>query len=235
MKNGKYYATIIIPEDFTTKTLSLVTKTLQKPEIIYIVNEKSNAIAPKITDKGVSTIKEEIDSNVVKTVNGILFKIFNEIGIGIEDIKPRLLQLIDIIIEIDNKMPEIKKCNIGLLISIVFTMIIYTLVSIFGNVGKVIAVILLVLQVAASGGTFPIEVTSKFFQTINPLLPFTYAIGAMRESVAGVAVELLIKDIIILLLYFVGAIIIGLTLKGPINKSTKKLIDKLKESELIGH
>lgn len=108
VKNGEYYATIIIPEDFTTKTLSLVTKTLQKPEIIYIVNEKSNAIAPKITDKGVSTIKEEIDSNVVKTVNGILFKIFNEIGIGIEDIKPRLLQLIDIIIEIDNKMPEIE-------------------------------------------------------------------------------------------------------------------------------
>lgn len=56
--------------------------------------------------------------------------------------------------------------GVGVLTSVVFTMIIYTLVSIFGNVGKAIAVILLVLQVAASGGTFPIEVTSKFFQSI---------------------------------------------------------------------
>lgn len=615
VKNGEYYATIIIPNDFTAKTLTLVTKTLQKPELIYIVNEKSNAIAPKITDKGVSTIKEEIDSNVVKTVNGILFKILNETGISIENVKPRLLQLIDTVIEMDNKMPQIenvinevyngakkteevsknvnnniplledtlnssedilvntqsylekakdglkeispnikndliwinegitsietllndlkpidkesilttleniylkitgtkdrvnsiikvleplskfneqlknilltlddlnsrldemtnlidavktsvengninesgkleelkslvssinknikeivdnydsvyvpqienalneiskvvdnsivlisnakeempvikeilKKINlgaelgskelgalkeelpalkekladissklrgvkeeeqidkiiefikndyegeseflaspvkikeeklfsipnygsamspfytilaqwvgvlilvslltvdseslkdgvelktyekyfgkyltfvsiavcqalvvtigdlvllktyavkplilvaIGVLASVVFTMIIYTLVSIFGNVGKAIAVILLVLQVAASGGTFPIEVTSKFFQSINPVLPFTYAIGAMREAVAGVVPELLIKDISILLAYFLGAIIVGLTLKGPINKCSKIFIDKLKESGLIGH
>ena len=54
VKNGEYYATIIFPSDFTTKTLSLVNKTLQKPELIYMVNEKSNAIAPKITEKGVS-------------------------------------------------------------------------------------------------------------------------------------------------------------------------------------
>lgn len=67
------------------------------------------------------------------------------------------------------------------------------------------------------------------------MLPFTYAIGAMREAVAGVVPELLIKDISMLLIYFVGAVIIGLTLKGPINKSTKKLIDKLKESGLVGH
>jgi len=615
VKNGKFYATIIIPSDFTTKTLSLVNKTLQKPEIIYMVNEKSNAIAPKITDKGVSSIKEQIDSNIVETVNGIIFKTFNEAGITIENIKPRLVQLINTIVGIDDKMPDIEniinevyngakkaeeisaninsnvplleetlnsteeiltnakdhlekakegltdisptvkndlilineglnsiqtllndlkpidkdtvissldnisskivdakdKVNgiikvleplskfneqlknmietlndlnskldgvsnligevkvavesgnisgsgkleelkelvgrinkytknivdnydsvyvphiddainkitnvvdnsmtliknvnnempsikellksinvgaelgskelgalkedmpelkkkisdislklkglteeeqidkiidlikndykgeseflaspvkikeeklfsipnygsamspfytilaqwvgvlilvslltveaaplkegeelksyekyfgkyltfvsiaicqallvtlgdlfllktyaispillvaVGLLSSIVFTMIIYTLVSILGNVGKAIAVILLVLQVAASGGTFPIEVTSKFFQSINPLLPFTYAIGAMREAVAGVVPELLIKNISILLIYFAGAIIIGLTLKGPINRISKKFIEKLKDSGLIGH
>ncbi|MGL5352011.1 MAG: YhgE/Pip family protein [Clostridium sp.] len=615
VKNGEYYATIIIPNDFTSKTLSLVTKTLQKPEIIYMVNEKSNAIAPKITDKGVSTIKSQIDSNIVEEVNGIIFKVFNEAGIKLEDVKPRMVQLIDAIIEIDNKMPDIEnvineayngstkaeeisqnvnsniplleetlssseeilnntqtyleeakvglddisptikndlnvinesltsvqtmlnnlkpidkdiaistldnialkvtdsintisgmkkvleplgkfneqirnlivklddinlklegvegfvldlksevengnisgsgkleelkgivnkasgalgtivsnydsvyvpninstineiskvidnsiiliknasnevpgikellsKLNlgaeiaskeilslqedmpalkekvsdlalklkninkedqidklikiirndakgeseflaspvdvkeeklfpipnygsamspfytilaqwvgalilvslltvdtedldegielksyekylgkyltfasiailqslvvtigdlvllktyavepmlligIGLLASIVFSSIVYTLVSIFGNVGKGMAVILLVLQVAASGGTFPVEVTSKFFQDIYPFLPFTYAIGAMREAVAGVYPELLIKNISILLIYLVGAFILGLTLKGPINKRTKKLTAKLKESGLFGH
>ncbi|MGL5084830.1 MAG: YhgE/Pip family protein, partial [Clostridium sp.] len=108
VKNGEYYANIIIPNDFTTKTLSLVNKTLQKPEIIYMVNEKSNAIAPKITDKGVSTIKSQIDNNIVEEVNGIIFKVFNDAGIKLEDVKPRMIQLIDAIVEIDNKMPEIE-------------------------------------------------------------------------------------------------------------------------------
>ena len=70
--------------------------------------------------------------------------------------------------------------------SIVFTAIVYSLVSIFGNVGKAIGVILLVIQVAASGGTFPIQVTPPFFQYVNPFLPFTYAISALRETVGGI-------------------------------------------------
>lgn len=73
----------------------------------------------------------------------------------------------------------------SIFISIIFSMIIYTLVSVFGNVGKALGVILLVLQISASGGTFPIEVTPGFFQRINPLLPFTYAVSGMREAVGG--------------------------------------------------
>lgn len=73
----------------------------------------------------------------------------------------------------------------SIFISIIFSMIIYTLVSVFGNVGKALGVILLVLQISASGGTFPIEVTPGFFQRINPLLPFTYSVSGMREAVVG--------------------------------------------------
>lgn len=124
---------------------------------------------------------------------------------------------------------------ISLLTSLVFTFIVYSLCSLFGNVGKAIAVILLVIQVAGSGGTFPIQVTPKFFQAVNPLLPFTYAISAQREAVAGVYMPNLNKDIITLLIFFAIFTIFSVIFKGPINKLTKKFNDKLSSSDLLGH
>ena len=73
----------------------------------------------------------------------------------------------------------------GWISSIVYVNIIYTLTVSFGDIGKAICVILLVVQVAGSGGTFPIEVAPKFFRTVYPLLPFNYSMGAMRETIAG--------------------------------------------------
>ncbi|CAM5264049.1 Phage infection protein OS=Lysinibacillus sphaericus OX=1421 GN=LS41612_08380 PE=4 SV=1 [Lysinibacillus sphaericus] len=74
----------------------------------------------------------------------------------------------------------------GLIISFVFITVVYTLVSVFGNVGKALAIVMLVLQIAGSGGTYPVELLPTFFQVINPFLPFTYAIGMMREAVGGI-------------------------------------------------
>ena len=125
--------------------------------------------------------------------------------------------------------------GVSLLSSIIFIIIVYTLVSIFGNVGKAISVILLVIQVAGAGGTFPVEVMPSFFKRVNPLLPFTYAISAMREAVAGVVKANLTRDIMMLLSYGVIFVLIGLFLKGPINRASKKFIEKLNESGLIGH
>lgn len=125
--------------------------------------------------------------------------------------------------------------GVSLLSSIIFILIVYTLVSIFGNVGKAIAVILLVIQVAGAGGTFPVEVMPSFFKKVNPLLPFTYAISAMREAVAGIVKSNLTMDIIMLLSYGVIFVLIGLFLKGPINKASRRFVEKLNESGLIGH
>lgn len=125
--------------------------------------------------------------------------------------------------------------GVSLLSSIIFIIIVYTLVSIFGNVGKAISVILLVIQVAGAGGTFPVEVMPSFFKRVNPLLPFTYAISAMREAVAGVVKANLTRDIMMLLSYGVIFVLIGLFLKGPINRASRKFIEKLNESGLIGH
>ncbi|OBR94326.1 ABC-2 family transporter protein [Clostridium ragsdalei P11] len=114
----------------------------------------------------------------------------------------------------------------AIFISIIFTMIIYTLVSVLGNVGKALVMILLVLQISASGGTFPIQVTPKFFQIINPLLPFTHAVAGMRETVGGIISSLLLKDALILLVYFFIFLITGLIWK----RIFKNLVGKFSES-----
>ena len=124
---------------------------------------------------------------------------------------------------------------ISIISSIIFIIIIYTLVSLLGNIGKALAVILLVLQVAGSGGTFPVEVMPRFFRVLNPLLPFTYSISAMREAVAGIVKVNLISDLSKLFIFMFVFLLLGVLLKGTINTYLKKFKKKLNEGGLIGH
>ena len=103
----------------------------------------------------------------------------------------------------------------ALLISLLFSAIIYTTVCLLGNVGKAVCIILLVLQIGSSGGTFPIQMTSSFFQALYPKVPFTYSIGLLREAVGGVYIPAVSRDMKILLTYLVitlvgGAILVSL-------------------------
>ncbi|CAM4372058.1 phage infection protein [Bacillus manliponensis] len=121
----------------------------------------------------------------------------------------------------------------GLFISAVFVCIVYSLVSVFGNIGKTMAIILLVLQVAGSGGTFPIQMTPHFFQTIYPFLPFTYAISVIRETVGGMLWDIVLVDLAVLSIYIVVMFIIALLLKKKINKSSERFVNNAKGSKLI--
>ena len=68
VKTGEYYAAIVIPEDFSENLLSVTTGKFEQSKLEYYVNEKKNAIAPKITDKGISALEESIDSAYVDTL-----------------------------------------------------------------------------------------------------------------------------------------------------------------------
>ncbi|WP_297713473.1 YhgE/Pip domain-containing protein [Clostridium sp.] len=114
--------------------------------------------------------------------------------------------------------------------SIIFTLILYSLCSVLGNIGKVLGIVLLVIQIGGSGGTFPIQLTPKFFQVINPFLPFTYAISLAREAIGGVVQSVLIKDIVVLLIYGAIFILISLFLKKPINKLTHGFTESFEKS-----
>lgn len=123
----------------------------------------------------------------------------------------------------------------GMFTSLIFITIIYSTVSVFGNIGKAICIVFLVLQVAASGGTFPVEVMSNFFRGINPALPFKYAIDAMRGFVGGIVPELISRDIKILIVAAIIFLLIGIFFKKIINKSSEKFIKKLRSSDIVEH
>ena len=109
----------------------------------------------------------------------------------------------------------------ALLISLLFSSIIYTIVCILGNVGKAVCIVLLVLQLGSSGGTFPIQMTSEFFQALYPKVPFTYSIGLLREAVGGVYIPAVERDIKILFIYLIVVLIGGAILVSLKARSAK--------------
>ncbi|UUZ95304.1 YhgE/Pip domain-containing protein [Paenibacillus sp. P25] len=118
---------------------------------------------------------------------------------------------------------------------VVFSMIVYTLVTLFNNIGKSIGVVLLVLQLAGSGGTFPIQVTPAFFQTIHSMLPFTYAISGLREALAGVSYPALMRDVRTLAAFFIAFLVVGYVFKPALTAFLGKYSKQLHDSGVIGH
>lgn len=119
------------------------------------------------------------------------------------------------------------------LISTTFIVIIYTLVSVFGNTGKVLAIILLVMQLGASGGTFPIQTTPDFFQKIHLFMPFTHGLGLLREATAGIVWSVALTHMAWLIGFIAIFLFIGIKLKAIINKRSDKFLEEARESKVI--
>ena len=105
---------------------------------------------------------------------------------------------------------------VGWLAALVFSNIVYTLTVSFGDIGKAVAVVLLVMQVAGSGGTFPIETLPKFFQMLYPFLPFPHAIDAMHAAMAGSYGNEYLLDMVYLALFLIPSLLLGLVLRKPV-------------------
>ncbi len=73
VKSGKYYAAIVISEDFSRNMMSVFTSDIQKPEITYYSNAKENAIAPKVTDKGATAIQTQVNEVFIETISDTVF------------------------------------------------------------------------------------------------------------------------------------------------------------------
>src|SRR5699024_5111546 len=117
--------------------------------------------------------------------------------------------------------------------STAFIVIIYTLVSVFGNAGKVMSIILLVMQLGASGGTFPIQTTPDFFQNIHHFMPFTHGLGLFREATGGVVWSVTLSHIAWLIGYMIIFLFIGIKLKKTINKRTDQFLEEARDSHVI--
>lgn len=112
--------------------------------------------------------------------------------------------------------------------SFVFTMITYSLTVAFENVGEAVAVVIMVIQVAGAGGTFPIQCLPTVYQAIYKYLPFTYAMDALRECVGGTYSWYYWKCIIALLIYVGICLFIGLVVAIPCRK-LNATVNKSKE------
>lgn len=97
-----------------------------------------------------------------------------------------------------------------ILIANLFIAIIEFLIMQFKDIGKFIALILLVLQLAAAGGTFPIETVTKGFRFLNGMLPMTYTVKLLRESLVTIESSLLTKNLVIVICILLGFVILNL-------------------------
>lgn len=121
----------------------------------------------------------------------------------------------------------------GLFASFVYVNLIYALSITFKHIGKALSVILVILQIPGSAGTYPIEMTPAFFQFVHPLLPFTYGINAMREAIAGIYGMHYWKNILCLAVFLPTALGIGLLLRPHLLNLNYLFDRKLAETDLM--
>ena len=138
----------------------------------------------------------------------------------------------DLIIGIQMEHPVAFVCA-GMFASVVYVTMIMALAATLRHIGKAMAVILVVMQVPGSSGTYPIEIMPPFFQALEPWLPFTYSINAMRETVAGYYGMEYTKNLGMLSLYLLGAFVLALAIR-PYLLNLNALFDRrLAETDLL--
>ncbi len=133
-------------------------------------------------------------------------------------------------IQIVNPILFIASC---ILVSMIFMILIYSIISAIGTVGKAIGVILLVLQISATGGVYPIQIMHPFFRALYPYMPMTYGITLIREAQLGVVWSNYIPALIILLAIGCLTITAAVIIKEKLDKPSHYFEEKLEESGLF--
>lgn len=121
----------------------------------------------------------------------------------------------------------------GVLSSLVYVNIIYTLTASFGDIGKAVSVILMVMQVAGTGGNFPIELAPDFFQRLYEAMPFVHSMNAMRECVAGFYGNTYGIEMGRLALYLVPSLLLGLLFRRPVIRWNERFQEKLEGTRMM--
>lgn len=116
--------------------------------------------------------------------------------------------------------------------SIVFSIITFTLLSQFGNVGKALGIVYLILQVAGSGGSYPIQVDPPIFSVLRYFFPFTYTLGGLREAIAGPLSGSVTGDVVGLIIFGALFLVVGYYTVTSARKTTHKFELGFKNSGL---
>ena len=119
------------------------------------------------------------------------------------------------------------------LASVTFTLLIYSLALSFGDVGKALAVVIMVIQIAGSGGTFPIELLPAVYRNIYIFFPFPYAINAMRETIGGMYGSDYMKNLAELMIFAVVGLLIGLVIRIPFVKLNHFVEKRMEDTKMM--
>ena len=117
--------------------------------------------------------------------------------------------------------------------SLVFVSLIYALTLVFGDIGRAAVVVIMMIQIAGSSGTYPIEILPGIFEKIYRFFPFPYAINAMREAICGVYENDYAIYLAELLLFFVAAVVLGICVRKPFLGVKEFMAEKMRETEVM--
>ncbi|MBQ8490885.1 MAG: YhgE/Pip domain-containing protein [Pseudobutyrivibrio sp.] len=117
--------------------------------------------------------------------------------------------------------------------SLIYSLLLYSFTYSFGNVGEALSVILMVIQVAGAGGTFPIEVLPKVFQVLYKFMPFNYSMNALRECIAGFYKDTYRNCMLTLIIYGIVAIFVGIVLYYPFKILNEKIESSKEKSGIL--
>lgn len=121
----------------------------------------------------------------------------------------------------------------GFFTSLTVSMLAYSFAVVLGNIGKALFVVIMILQIAGSGGSYPIELLPDFFQQAYLFFPFPYAIGAMREAIAGLYQNNYLIYTLELLIFFAAGLFIGLVLRRPLAGLNDYMDEQLEKTEMM--
>ena len=119
------------------------------------------------------------------------------------------------------------------MIGFTFSLLIYTLVLAFGDVGKALAVVIVVIQIAGSSGTYPIELLPEFFQKLYIFFPFPYGINALRECIAGMYGHDYVIYLLELMIFVVASLVLGLWIRKPFAELGHFMEKRMEDTEMM--
>ena len=121
----------------------------------------------------------------------------------------------------------------GSFIATTFTILIYSLVVTWGDAGKALAVVLVVIQIAGSSGTYPIELLPEFFKKVYIFFPFPYAINAIRECLCGMYKLDYLKYLGTLVVFMGVSLVIGLLIRIPFEPINHYMEERMEDTEMM--
>jgi putative membrane protein len=165
-------------------------------------------------DERIKVLSRHSNNKYIRTAGFVLIGIGQAVALG-------LICQFALGLSLSNVFAFYMSC---ILISLVFISIVGFLIVKLGDIGKLLAMLLLVLQLTSNGGTFPMETVPKFFNALYPYMPMTYSVGLFKETITNFNSSTAWHDASVLIAIFV--VFTLLTMFLSVTKKAKQKVEQ---------